>query len=68
MTPGDEAKSGLLTFEGYVEHGQVRLRAPIRLPEKTKVYVLVPDLRIELAGRVVSPRLADARQRDDFKL
>jgi hypothetical protein len=32
-----------LTFEGFVEHGQIRLPEEVQLPEKTKVYVIVPE-------------------------
>jgi hypothetical protein len=28
-----------LTLEGFVEHGQIRLKEEVHLPEKTKVYV-----------------------------
>ncbi len=31
------------TFQGEIENGQVRLTADIRLPDKTKVYVVVPE-------------------------
>ena len=31
------------TFQGTVEKGQVKLASNIRLPEKAKVYVVVPD-------------------------
>jgi hypothetical protein len=31
------------TFSGTVEDGQVRLAANVHLPEKTKVFVVVPD-------------------------
>jgi hypothetical protein len=31
------------TFSGTVEGGQVKLAANVHLPEKTKVYVVVPD-------------------------
>ena len=31
------------TFPGTVENGQVKLAANVYLPEKTKVYVVVPD-------------------------
>ena len=30
------------TFEGFVENGQIRLSGSIHLPEKAKVYVVVP--------------------------
>ena len=32
------------TFQGIVEDGQIRLAPGIQLPEKAKVYVVVPDL------------------------
>ena len=31
------------TFPGTVEDGQVKLAANVQLPEKTKVFVVVPD-------------------------
>jgi hypothetical protein len=31
------------TFQGEIENGQVRLTTDIRLPDKTKVYVVVPE-------------------------
>lgn len=39
------------TFQGTVENGQVRLPANVSLPEKTKVYVVVPDLEENTSGR-----------------
>jgi len=59
---------GIATFEGVVEHGQIRLKDAVRLPEKTKVYVLVPDIQISRAARVFSPRLVDPEQIVDFEL
>ena len=38
------------TFQGTVEKGQVKLAAKIRLPEKTKVYVVVPDFEEDSNG------------------
>ncbi len=38
------------TFQGTVENGQVRLPANVSLPEKTKVYVVVPDLEQNTSG------------------
>lgn len=55
------------TFEGFVENGQVRLPVSIRLPEKAKVYVVVPDVEIPSAAYVGSPRLAHPEQVVDFK-
>lgn len=45
------------TFEGIVENGQIRLAANVRLPDKTKVYVVVPALDDKMVARIVSPRL-----------
>ncbi len=32
------------TFQGTVKNGQIRLAADVQLPERAKVYVVVPDL------------------------
>ena len=39
------------TFQGTVENGQVRLSADVRLPEKAKVYVVVPDFEHDAGGK-----------------
>jgi len=39
------------TFQGTIENGQVRLPANINLPEKAKVYVVVPDLDQDAASK-----------------
>lgn len=59
---------GVATFEGIVDHGQIRLKTNIRLPEKTKVYVVVPDIQVEQAARIFSPRLAHPEQAADFEM
>ncbi len=33
----------VMTIEGIVDRGQIRLRGNIQLPDNTKVYVVVPD-------------------------
>jgi len=55
------------TFEGAVENGQIRLPANVRLPEKTKVYVVVPDVAMPPTAYIGSPRLAHPEQTEDFK-
>jgi hypothetical protein len=45
------------TFEGVVENGQIRLKTDVQLPEKTKVYVVVPSLEKKKIARIISPRL-----------
>ena len=59
---------GVVTFEGIVDNGQIRLKTNIRLPEKTKVYVVVPDIQIEQAAHIFSPRLVHPEQAADFKM
>jgi len=59
---------GVMTLEGIVEDGQIRLKSNVRLPERTKVYVVVPDIQVERVVRVVSPRLAHPEQATDFKM
>ncbi len=56
----------ILTFEGIVENGQIRLRDQVTLPEHAKVYVVIPDVEITLQAHVYSPRLAHPEQAVDF--
>ena len=57
----------VLTLEGFVEGGQIRLTEPAVLPEKRKVYVVVPDISAE-RPRIRSPRLADPSRTSEFSL
>lgn len=55
------------TFEGIVENGQIRFRDHVTLPEKTRVYVVIPDLEVASSkGHVYSPRLVNPEQAVDF--
>lgn len=56
------------TFEGVVENGQVRLPASICLPEKAKVFVVIPNAVIPLPAHIASPRLAHPEQAKEFKM
>jgi hypothetical protein len=56
------------TLEGIVENGQIRLLGTVRLPERARVYVVVPGLEARPESRVVSPRLARPEQAVDFTL
>jgi hypothetical protein len=56
------------TFAGIVEGGLIRLNGNVRLPEKTRVLVVVEDWDLGNDHRVSTPRLADKTQADDFKL
>lgn len=55
------------TIEAIVENGQIRLPSSVRLPEKAKVYVLIPDGKMPPASYIGSPRLAHPEQAADFQ-
>ena len=54
------------TFEGVVENGKVRLTDNISLPERAKVYVIVPNGAASPAF-IASPRLAHPEDAIAFK-
>jgi hypothetical protein len=56
----------ILTVEGVVENGQVRLRENVVLPERTRVYLVIPDVEAAPPAHVHSPRLAHPEQAADF--
>ena len=58
----------VVTYEGIVEKGKVRLKANIHLPENAKVYVIVPDGQVEKIARVLTPHLKNPKQVEDFKM
>jgi hypothetical protein len=58
----------LATFEGVVENGHVTLPPDAQIPEKTRVYVLVPDAEGRRIPRIASPRLVHPEQAKDFEL
>ena len=58
----------IVTIEGVVEHGQIRLKSDVHLPDNTKVYVVVPGMQVQQVAYVISPRLARPEQVNDFKL
>lgn len=58
----------VLTLEGIVENGQIRLPTGMQLPEKTKVYVVVPEIPVKKTVRIYSPKLANSKQANDFKM
>ena len=53
------------TFEAVVENGQIRLTDSVRLPEKARVYVVIPG--VPSATYIGSPRLARPEQAADFE-
>ena len=52
----------ILTIEGIVENGQIRLRDHVVLPEHTKVYVVIPDAEAPSPARAYGPRLVHPEQ------
>jgi hypothetical protein len=58
---------GVTTVEGVVENGQIRLPATVRLPERTKVYVIIPDIEVQAVAYIGSPRLVNPEQAADFQ-
>jgi len=59
---------GIMALEGVVKQGRIWLKPNVRLPEKTRVYVLAPDIQIEREVRVFSPHLVHPEQAADFEL
>jgi hypothetical protein len=59
---------GVVTFEGIVEQGQIRLESNVRLPDQTKVYIVVPGMQIEKVAYIFPPRLAHPEQAADFEM
>jgi hypothetical protein len=59
---------GVLTIEGIIDNGQIRLASDVRLPERTKVFVVVPDMKIEQTVHLFSPRLKNSDQAAEFKM
>lgn len=54
------------TYEGIVEGGSVRLPEEVKLPENTKVYIVVPDAEPQRVVHLRSPRLVHPEQAKDF--
>lgn len=62
----------VVTYEGIVENGSIQLPHGILLPERAKVYVVVPEVVIDVEtpheAHIPSPRLADPKQAARFKM
>lgn len=59
--------SKLATYEGIIENGHVTLPPKAGIPDKTRVYVVVPDAEAISGPCVVSPHLANPEQAKDFE-
>ena len=58
-------------YEGFVKNGCVRVPDDVSLPEKAKVYVIVPGVYESESQHVLhvrSPRLAHPEQAKDFTM
>lgn len=59
----------LTAFEGVVENGRIRLDEDVRLPEQTRVVVVVPETPVSApTAHIASPRLASPEDAQDFVL
>ena len=58
----------LATYEGIVENGRVTLPPNTDIPDKTRVYVLVPDAEMQPTPYIASPRLVRPEQAKDFEM
>jgi hypothetical protein len=56
------------TYEATVENGQIRLSEAVRLPEHTRVYVVVPGVEKAPRYHLRSPRLLHPERAADFTL
>lgn len=55
------------TFEGIVVNGQIQLHDNVALPDKTRVYVVIPEFEAAPPkARVYSPRLVHPELVNDF--
>jgi len=57
----------LATYEGVVENGHVTLPPHVDIPERTRVYVLVPDLETRKTFNIPGARLLHPEQAKDFE-
>jgi hypothetical protein len=57
-----------ITYECVVENGCVRLPAEAHIPEKSTVYLVVPDPDEQRTIHIYSPRLSDPSNAAFFKL
>jgi hypothetical protein len=56
------------TFQGTVEKGQVKLSADVRLPEKAKVYVVVPEFEESTNGAKFNLAELVSRMPSDYQV
>ncbi len=57
----------VITIQGVIENGQIKLTETIEIPEKTVVYVVVPNIEPKRNPRIMSPHLVDKDRMNDFE-
>ena len=55
------------TFQGTVENGIVRLAPDVHLPEKARVYVILPDFAVTKSGEKFDLAEMIARMPPDYE-
>ena len=58
----------VLTYEGIVERGEVKLPETVRLPEHAKVYIVVPGVEDLPPSQIHTPHLLRPEQASDFAM
>ncbi len=58
----------VMTLEGVVENGAIRLINRVALPEKTRVYIVIPEVESNKHAHIYSPRLVHPEQAKYFAL
>lgn len=58
----------VMTLEGVVENGTIRLVNPMTLPENARVYIVIPEIQSDKAARIYPPRLVHSEQAKYFEM
>jgi predicted DNA-binding antitoxin AbrB/MazE fold protein len=76
----EASQMSVITLEGVVENGRIKLNTSVNLPENTKVYVVIPDTEIaqevpvydislgKQAIHIFSPHIAPPGRASDLRL
>ena len=56
----------VLALEAVVDHGLIRLPPDVKLPDRTRVYIIVSASLTQKRARLLSPRLTNPEQVRDF--
>lgn len=54
------------TYEATVENGHIKLSEPVKLPERARVFVVVPGIEEPPRFHMASPRLVRPKLAADF--